>query len=429
MADIDWAQVGARIRDKRTALGLSQKDLAEPDYSPAYVSLVEAGSRRASMETIDHLAAKLATDRGHLLHGHPEGVEGKVALALQRARIEARTGDPQRGHQQLEHCRVEARSYGLHLLEAKANEYLGAVAERSDGLAAASDHFETAAALYRDEPAHLRFAAVAGRARLANLHGEVRFAIHLLESYLLELQRDGLEDPTALMRTYSGLVAAYSMAGLRKEAADAADRALALGARVDDPEQIACMNLNVANNLLARGRIDEALQATRRAEDAFGSLGWQLEVASCQHNRALLLADQGDLDGARAGLLDALKHRRDGAVPAHDVANTLNELARVERLRGDATAARRCLDEALPYLEAADPIATAEHRRESGLLLDDRDEREAALTDAARLFLETDAADHASATLTRVGDSRAEAGDFEAAAQAYRDALEAANRR
>jgi predicted TPR repeat methyltransferase len=73
-------------------------------------------------------------------------------------------------------------------------------------------------------------------------------------------------------------------------------------------------------------------------------------------------------------------------------------------------------------------MATAEHRRESGLLMDDPHEREAALTDAARLFLETDAAAHASATLTMVGDLRAEAGDFEAAAQAYRDALEAANR-
>jgi transcriptional regulator with XRE-family HTH domain len=428
MADIDWAQVGERIRDKRTALGLSQKDLAEPDYSPAFISLVEAGSRRTSMESLDHLAAKLKTDRGHLLHGHPEGLEGKIALALQRARIEARTGDPDQGSAQLEEVRIQARRHGFHLLEAKANEYLGAAAERSDDLAAASRHYEEAAELYRDEPAHLRFAAVAGRARLANLHGEVRFAIHLLESYLLELRRDGLEDPTALMRTYSGLVAAYSMAGLRKEAADAADRALGLGARVEDPEQIACMNLNVANSLLARGRTDEALQAIARAEDAFGSLGWQLDVASCQHNRALLLADQGDLGGARAELLAALEYRRDGASAAHDVANTLNELARVERLRGDTAAARRCLDEAFPYLGAADPMATAEHRRESGLLLDDRHEREAALTDAARLFLETDAAHHASATLTMVGDLRAEAGEFEAAAQAYRDALEAANR-
>jgi tetratricopeptide (TPR) repeat protein len=429
MTGIDWSQVGERIRDKRTALGLSQKDLAEPDYSPAFISLVEAGSRRASMESLDHLAKKLSTDRGHLLHGHPEGVEGKIALALQRARIEARTGDPQRGREQLEHHRDEARAYGLHLLEAKANEYLGAAAERDDDLAAAAEHYEAAAALYRDEPAHLRFAAVAGRARLANLQGEVRFAIHLLESYLSELQRDGLEDPTALMRTYSGLVAAYSIAGLRKEASDAADRALALGAHVEDPEQIACMNLNVANNLLARGRNDEALRAIARAEDAFGSLGWKLEVASCQHNRALLLADQGDLDGARAGFLAALEDRRDGNSAAHDVANTLNELARVERLRGDPSAARRCLDEALPYLETADPLAAAEHRRESGLLLDNRDQREAALTEAARLFLDTDAADQASATLTMVGDSRTEAGDFEAAAQAYRDALEAANRR
>lgn len=424
MSDIDWTEVGERIRERRMALGLSQKDVAEPDYTAAYLSLVESGSRRASQEAIGHIATKLNTDAGYLLHGYPEGLEGRIALALQRARIEVRTGDPDQGRQELMKVLRDTRTYELRLLEAKALEYLASAEELND-LDVAADTYEQALALYADEPAHLRFGAVAGIARVAGIRGQLRYTIHVLEDYLLQLQREGLADPTALMRTYSSLVAAYSRSGLRKEAADAAERALALSSRVNDPEQIGCMNLNVANHLLDLGRVHDALRAVERAEAAFDSLGWRKEVSSCQLNRGIMLTEQGDFERARQCLLDALATQREEGLPAYDLLSILNELAKLERLSGDRAAARAYLDQGERYLEATDGSGRAQHLCESALLLDDPLAKEQGLLAAVELYRTLDTAGQVSATLTLVGDSRRERGDFEGAAEAYRAALEA----
>ena len=51
--------VGARIKRLREGAGLSQRDLAEPGVSYAYISRVEAGQRRPSEKALRKLAAKL----------------------------------------------------------------------------------------------------------------------------------------------------------------------------------------------------------------------------------------------------------------------------------------------------------------------------------------------------------------------------------
>src|SRR3989442_15130560 len=52
------ADVGARIRSLPTAKGLTQAQLAEPQYTKAYISILEAGRTRASMKAL--LAAAYA---------------------------------------------------------------------------------------------------------------------------------------------------------------------------------------------------------------------------------------------------------------------------------------------------------------------------------------------------------------------------------
>ena len=51
--------VGERIRRLREERGLSQRELADPGVSYAYVSRLEAGDRRASLQALRKLAAKL----------------------------------------------------------------------------------------------------------------------------------------------------------------------------------------------------------------------------------------------------------------------------------------------------------------------------------------------------------------------------------
>lgn len=51
-----FAQV---IRERRKALGLSQEDLADADFTQAYVSMIELGKREVAMSKFLLLATKL----------------------------------------------------------------------------------------------------------------------------------------------------------------------------------------------------------------------------------------------------------------------------------------------------------------------------------------------------------------------------------
>ncbi len=60
--DLDLArQVGARLKAARTRAGLTQRELAEPRYTKAYISALENGLIKPSMAALRFLARKLGT--------------------------------------------------------------------------------------------------------------------------------------------------------------------------------------------------------------------------------------------------------------------------------------------------------------------------------------------------------------------------------
>jgi len=63
------SEVGARIRSLRTARGLTQAQVAEPQYTKAYISMLESGRTRASMKALEHIAAVLGVQPSDLLGG------------------------------------------------------------------------------------------------------------------------------------------------------------------------------------------------------------------------------------------------------------------------------------------------------------------------------------------------------------------------
>jgi transcriptional regulator with XRE-family HTH domain len=62
-------EIGKRIRRLRLAAGLSQRDLAQPGVSFAYVSRLESGGRQASAKALRKIAAKLGTTALYLETG------------------------------------------------------------------------------------------------------------------------------------------------------------------------------------------------------------------------------------------------------------------------------------------------------------------------------------------------------------------------
>src|SRR3990170_2272175 len=85
----DAVAAGRRLKEARIAAGLSQRQLAFPGCSAAYISRLEAGQRVPSLQLLRKIATKLGADEEFLATGvarerpqPPELVEADVALRL-----------------------------------------------------------------------------------------------------------------------------------------------------------------------------------------------------------------------------------------------------------------------------------------------------------------------------------------------------------
>jgi transcriptional regulator with XRE-family HTH domain len=67
------SKVGARVKALRHQRGLSQRDLAGPDLSYAYISRIEAGARTPSLSALIDLADRLGTSALYLATGRTSG--------------------------------------------------------------------------------------------------------------------------------------------------------------------------------------------------------------------------------------------------------------------------------------------------------------------------------------------------------------------
>ena len=82
--------VGQRVAARRAELGLSQREIAVPGVSYAYISRIEAGSRRPSVRALRKLAPKLLTTVHWLETGEPDpGLRLAELVLAHRARLPA----------------------------------------------------------------------------------------------------------------------------------------------------------------------------------------------------------------------------------------------------------------------------------------------------------------------------------------------------
>ena len=78
-------RVGKNIREVRTKLGLTQAQLAAPEFSISYISAIERGKIRPSLKALSILARRLDVPLTFLLEGSPEGVREAQAVGYSPA--------------------------------------------------------------------------------------------------------------------------------------------------------------------------------------------------------------------------------------------------------------------------------------------------------------------------------------------------------
>jgi transcriptional regulator with XRE-family HTH domain len=88
----DPADVGKRLHAAREAAGLSQRDLAFPGCSAAYISRIERGERVPSLQVMRELARRTGVSEGELAYGR-EAIDPDVARRLRAVEAAEAAGD------------------------------------------------------------------------------------------------------------------------------------------------------------------------------------------------------------------------------------------------------------------------------------------------------------------------------------------------
>jgi tetratricopeptide (TPR) repeat protein len=418
------AMLGTRMRKLRLARGMTQKELAGDRYTHAYVSTIEAGRRTPSRDAMEHFAAQLGVEVEELATGRPPGLSLRLDLRLQEARIALSAGGLDEAEAELAAAAKEAHRYKLLDIEARAEEAQGLLLERRGKPEAALERYRRSEEILDEGPAAARADAVAGKARCFAALGDVRYAIHLLESILDELRRAGETDPDAMARLHASLLDAYLDAGLYERAAESAAELDRLSGRLTDPLRIAQMHMNVARLYLSDGRIASAERSLQRAEDAYRELRLEAETGYAHLARGYVLSRDGRLDEAQVHLEKAreiFEETGDGK----DLTRSLNELGRVERLRGNARRAGELLERSIGLLGESDAPILAWAHRELGLTLADADPKQAEkhMRSAIELFERSQQGAEIAVTYRALGDLLASGGSPESAADAYRTGI------
>jgi tetratricopeptide (TPR) repeat protein len=419
--------LGGRLLRLRTEKGLTQKEVAEPEYTASYISTIEAGRRKPSMEAVEHFARRLGLEPKEILTGEPKDLDVQIGLDLHRAKLLINEGRFDEAVDIVAKARRESRRYQMADEEARCEVALGHACRRKGDVEAALAHNSTALEILRNGPPSARVDALVEIARCHQMLGDVRYAIHVLESYLDELKRAGITDPRALMLANATLVNSYFAAGLFPQAAVAGEQAQRLTPVVSDPEEVANLHISVARVLAHQGFRDEALRALRRAETIYESLDWGHELATARLAKGIVLADNDETVEAQRALGGALDILSRYPHPTNK-ARTLNELARLERLDGNAERGLELLKEAYEILDGVDGRGSGLCLLEMGLCKRETDpvgaekDIEAALDIFRRAGDPTGEAD----SLKALGDLLIERGSFREAAEVYREGIEIA---
>jgi transcriptional regulator with XRE-family HTH domain len=308
---------GRRLRAAREAAGLSQRQLAFPGCTAAYISRVESGDRTPSLQLLRELGKRLGVSADWLATG----------LELDPA------ADP--------------------LLEAE-------LALRLEDFDEAERIFVAAREV--DDPS-VRLRALGGLGRLALRRGDTSGAVRQLEEARAGLGDAVLAHPGVL----EALGQAYAISGENEAAVGVFEDALRRAG--DDRLAAARFSLLLANALVGAGRLPRAAELIDGVRGTVSELSEPEAAARLSWSQSRLHSGRGEHDIAAhytRRALGALEAAEDAQLPAR-----MHQLrASIELERGNAADALALLDSALPLVtRTGDQFAQALLRLEQARAL------------------------------------------------------------
>lgn len=400
------ARVGTNIREVRTKLGMTQAQLAAPEFSISYISAIERGKIRPSLKALSILARRLDVPLTFLLEGSPAGAtearavgyspadsgpDQKIDVDLLQASVLVQQGAYEEAKELLTPIQAERittdQVYRLYLLRGQihlgTNEYQEAVVDLRSAVTQAeglndSESIERARnllgkayfLLYNYTLAmenHLRCKTAIENSQindpvfaldvysnLANdyfrqgdLENAVSFYHRALEVF------DGLNrDSKSFAQKYMEISQNYKVVGKLTMAREYAMRSLALYEMRDEQRLVGLTHQRLGKTLEKQNDLDEAEKEYRRAIVIEHDLNDAVSASTCHTSLAELLLKRGKAEEAEKEAQEALTFARvSGDAQAHGQA--LIALAQLRHQAKDYAAADKLFTEALDLLDSS----------------------------------------------------------------------------
>jgi transcriptional regulator with XRE-family HTH domain len=350
--------VGQRLRRLRRERGLSQRDLASPGVSYAYISRIEAGARRPSVKALRQLAPKLGVSVEYLETGRDLSDRDQRELRLTDAELKLRLEqDSPDAETEFAVLLADAQAAGDAEAAARARAGLGELADRRGDFATAIDELEQARVPGVLSPlTHADLYATLARAYSAS--GQPRRAVELLEDCLSQVQSQAPDDVNAEVRFATYLSYALSDLGELERARTVVREALGRAQDTPDPYSRVRLYWSLARLALMEGKPRSALRQIQRAIGLLEATEDTRQLARAHISSGEILTDDGEPARAQEHFELAEKLLGDHA-DAADLAWLYSEQARTSLLLGEDEPAERLARRALSLLGGGDPLKRA----------------------------------------------------------------------
>lgn len=345
--------VGLKVRELRTARGMTQAQLAGPDFSKGFISLLETGRTRISLRAAHILAARLGLEVTDLLSA-PTADRQDLEFMLLRAEQELRAGHHEVATEIAEKWTKKASGIlraRFQRLQARALIETTRSPEAVKLLDEAIRSFRSLGA--KEFVARTLYDVARAHARLDAPGEGLKYALDAEQA----IQRGDVIDRTLELEIHQFLAGMYFRLGDPASMEARAERARAIAEDVADPAAVAELYASLALTRFEQGDKEAALAYARKSVDLYGSVGDRIKTAETWNTIGWLFVQRQQYGKAVEALDRAEKMGTELGHPRLQTWVTLNR-GGLALARGDAREALR-LAESAANAEAAPPTVRA----------------------------------------------------------------------
>jgi tetratricopeptide (TPR) repeat protein len=425
------ARLGDRLRLLRVAAGLTQTELAGDRFSKEYVSQIERGKTRPTVETVEWLAQRLDVDPAFLSSGVSTDERGRVEAVLARAEALSKSYRYKESIEAFEEARAAVSATNSVELDVRTRSGEAWARMQEGDVRTAVELLNSARAVaegsvFSDvDRAEIVFQLGVCRYKLSS----VSTAVALLDEALALAKRSDMPSDGLCSDIYHWRSRCHRRQRDFEAAREDAEHALELAEGVDDRRKMADAYFQASLVAERTGHWVLSRNYAERAKNLFEELDDERTVGRLLNN----LGGLSLLLGKPEKAIEQLKASFAVAVEADsqaDAGQAMNGLATVYLRLGDWVAAEENAREALRLLEGRedflDEIGQSQIVLGRSLLERERfDEAETFFRSADSTFEQLSSISHRAGAWVALGDLAARRGEDAEAARLYRNAAEA----